>query len=83
MKRFECVDAQKAAGFPVTAACDAADVSTSGYYDWKARVAAGPTQRQIADSMLVELMQEIFDAADGNYGVPRMRKALRETAARS
>lgn len=78
MKRFECVDAQKAAGFPVTAACDAADVSTSGYYDWKARVAAGPTQRQIADIMLVELMQEIFDAADGNYGVPRMRKALRD-----
>ena len=78
MKRFECVDAQKAAGFPVTAACDAADVSTSGYYDWKTRVAAGPTERQITDAMLVELMQEIFDSADGNYGVPRMRKALRD-----
>ena len=78
MKRFECVDAQKAAGFLVTAACEAADVSTSGYYDWKTRVAAGPTERQIADSMLVALMQEIFDAADGNYGVPRMRRALRD-----
>jgi putative transposase len=28
--------------------------------------------------MLVELMQEIFDAADVNYGVPRMAKALRD-----
>ncbi len=78
MKRFECVDAQKAAGFPVTAACDAADVSTSGFYDWKQRVAAGPTERQVADRLLVELMQEIFDAADGNYGVPRMHRALRQ-----
>ena len=31
VKRFECVDAQKAAGSAVTAACTAAEVSTSGY----------------------------------------------------
>ena len=78
MKRFACVDDQKAAGFPVTAACEAAEVSTSGYYDWKHRVAAGPSERQIADTRLVELMREIFDTADGNYGVPRMHRALRE-----
>ena len=29
MKRFECVDAQKAAGFPVTSACEAAAVSNA------------------------------------------------------
>jgi hypothetical protein len=29
--RYVCVDDQKAAGFPVTAACAAAGVSTSGY----------------------------------------------------
>ena len=78
MKRFACVDDQKAAGFPVTAACEAAEVSTSGYYDWKHRVAAGPSERKIADTRLVELMREIFDTADGNYGVPRMHRALRE-----
>lgn len=78
MKRFECVDTQKAAGFPVTAACLAAEVSTSGYYDWKARVAAGPTRREISDDQLVELIKAIFDAADGNYGVPRVHRALRD-----
>ncbi len=77
MSRYACVDAQKAAGFPVTAACEAAGVSTSGFYDHKTREAAGPTQRQVADAEIVELMREIYAAADGNYGVPRMCEALR------
>jgi putative transposase len=68
VSRFRCVDDQKAAGFPVTAACEAAGVSTSGFYDWCAREAAGPTERQLAEAELVALMREIFDAADGNYG---------------
>ena len=76
MKRYVCVDDQKAAGFPVTAACEAAGVSTSGYYDWSIREAAGPTVRQLAEAELVELMRDLFDDADGNYGVPRMFKAL-------
>lgn len=77
MSRFRCVDDQKAAGFPVTAACDAAGVSTSGYYDWRTREAAGPTERQVAEAELVELMRAIFEAAEGNYGVPRMHRELR------
>jgi len=77
VSRFRCVDDQKAAGFPVTAACEAAGVSTSGYYDWCGREAAGPTERQLAEAELVELMRDFFDAADGNYGVPRMYKELR------
>ena len=77
MSRFACVDDQKAAGFPVTTACEAAGVSTSGFYDWCAREAAGPTERQVAEAELVELMREIFDASDGNYGVPRMYEELR------
>jgi len=75
--RYAGVDDQKAAGFPVTAACEAAGVSTSGYYDWSAREAAGPTVRQVEEDHLVALMRDIFDAADGNYGVPRMYKAIR------
>ena len=82
MKRFECVDDQKAAGFPVTAACQAAGVSTSGYYDWQQREAAGPTERQLAEAELVALMRQLFDDADGNYGVPRMYKALRKAGLR-
>ena len=78
MTRFRHVDDQKAAGFPVTAACEAAGVSTSGYYDWCGREAAGPTERQLAEAELVALMRDLFDEADGNYGVPRMYKALRK-----
>jgi putative transposase len=77
VKRFECVDDQRAAGFPVTNACEAAGVSTSGYYDWAERRAAGPTERQLAETELVALMRQLFDDAEGNYGVPRMFKALR------
>jgi transposase InsO family protein len=77
VSRFRHVDDQKAAGFPVTAACEAMGVSTSGFYDWREREAAGPTDRQLEEQHLVELMREIFDAADGNYGVPRMWKELR------
>jgi len=77
VSRFACVADQKAAGFPVTKACEVAGVSTSGFYDWCDRQAAPPTPRQVAEAELVELMREIFDAADGNYGVPRMHRELR------
>lgn len=77
MSRYACVADQKAAGFPVTTACQAADVSTSGFYDWCAREAADPTEREVAEADLVELMRDIFDASDGNYGVPRMHRELR------
>jgi len=75
--RFACVDDQKAAGFPVTAACEAAGVSTSGYYEWRQRALTGPTARQVADADLVALMREIHAASDGTYGVPRMTTELR------
>ena len=77
MTRFRCVDDQRAAGFPVTAACEAAGVSTSGFYDWCTREADGPTERQVAEAELVALMRGIFEGSDGNYGVPRMHRELR------
>ena len=79
MSRYACVADQKAAGFPVTKACEVADVSTSGFYDWCARSVAPPTEREVAEAELVELMREIFDASDANYGVPRMHRELRKT----
>jgi putative transposase len=78
VSRYACVADQKAAGFPVTMACEVAEVSTSGFYDWCAREAAGPTARQLADADLVALIREIFVAADGNYGVPRVHRELRD-----
>lgn len=82
MKRFECVDDQKAAGFAVSAACEAAGVSSSGYYDWAQRQTEPPTHRQVEEGHIVALMRDIFDASDGNYGVPRMHKALRRAGYR-
>lgn len=78
MIRYECVDDQKAAGFPVTMACEAAGVSTTGFYDWVKRGDDGPTGRDLADADLVEVMREIHRASDGSYGVPRVYKALRK-----
>jgi len=75
--RYRCVEDQKAAGFTVVAACEANAVSTTGYYDWLEREAAGPTQRQIDEGHLVELMTQIWEASDGSYGVPRMVRELR------
>jgi len=77
VSRYECVADQKPAGFPVTKACEVAGVSTSGFYQWRERGAAEPTGREIAEAELVALMREIFDAADGNYGVPRIYRELR------
>jgi transposase InsO family protein len=79
VSRNACVADQKAAGFPVTAACKVAGVSTSGFYDWCAREVAPPTVRELDEAVLVELMRTIFDASDGNYGVPRMVRELRKT----
>ena len=41
MTRYRHVSTMKAEGFPVSAACDAAEVSTSAYYDWLDREVAG------------------------------------------
>jgi putative transposase len=54
--RYRCVDAQKAAGFPVAAACDAAGVSTSAFYAWAASNRQGPSP---ADHQQAELVAEI------------------------
>ena len=52
-------------------------MSTSGFYDWCRREETGPSVRELLDAELVGLMREIFDAAEGAYGVPRMHRELR------
>ena len=76
MSRYACVDDQKAAGFPVTAACEAAGVSTSGYYDWCERPAAVPSDRPAAGAVLEAVMRAIFGGADADYGGPLLWRGL-------
>ena len=67
---YEWVVGRRAEGFPTIMACDAAEVSRQGFYDWQKRVANGPTDAQRAETVLVAEMREIHDDFDGTYGAP-------------
>jgi len=74
MTRAYWVDCRKTEGFPVTAACAIAGISTSTYYEHASR--RGPTAKQWADAHLVNTMVDIYRAKDNTYGVPRMTREL-------
>jgi putative transposase len=74
--RYRCVDAQKAAGFPVAAACQAAGVTRSAWYAWAARAAQGPSQPQREEARLVGEIRRIHTRSGGTYGVPRVHGEL-------
>ena len=68
--RYRCVAAQKADGFPVTAACEAAGVSPSAFYDWTAQ-AANPSLRELEEAYLLNEIIDLHEL-DDTYGRPRM-----------
>jgi putative transposase len=76
VSRYRCVDAQKAAGFPVTAACTAAGVSTSAFHAWAARRASAAAATQ-AEATLVTEIRTIHRESKGTYGSPRVHAELR------
>jgi putative transposase len=76
--RYRWVAARKAEGFPITAACKVAEVSTTAFDDWRRRGAAGPTDAEWAEAALVAAIREIHDETDGTYGEPRMTPELRD-----
>ena len=76
MSRYRCVDAQKAAGFPVVAACDAAGVTRSAYYAWAASAAQGPSQHERDETGLVADIRHIHARSGGVYGSPRVTAEL-------
>jgi putative transposase len=75
--RSRCVDAQKAAGFPVAAACRAAGVSTWAFYAWVARDEQGPRVVQQGEAELVATIRSIHAESAGTYGSPRVTAELR------
>ena len=76
MSRYRFVSAMKAEGFPVLAACEAAEVSTSAYYDWAVR-SARPTDAEWDEALVVNEMRRVHGELDDTYGSPRMTEELR------
>ena len=74
--RYRCVDAQKAAGFSVVAACTAAGVTRSAYYAWTANAVQGPSDRQREETRLAGEIRRIHTRSGGTYGVPRVHAEL-------
>lgn len=74
MTRAAWVDSRKAEGFPVAAACAAAGISRSMYYEFIGR--GGPSDKDWADAQLVDAMIDIHRGSDRTYGVPRMTREL-------
>jgi putative transposase len=75
--RYRCVDAQKAAGFPVITACQAAGVSTSAFYAWAARREQEPWAAEHAEAELVAKIRTIHAESGDTYGSPRVTAELR------
>jgi putative transposase len=75
--RYHCVDAQKAAGFPVVAACQAAGGATVGVLrlDGTRRPRTLPRERD--ETSLVGEIRRIHARSHGTYGAPRVTAALR------
>jgi putative transposase len=76
VSRYRCVDDQKAAGFPVAAACHAAGVSTSGYYAWRHTTDRGLPPAQQEDQTLLTEIRQLHADSDGTYGSPRITRQL-------
>jgi putative transposase len=77
VSRYRCVDAQKAAGFPVVAACTAAGVSVSAFYAWAAKREQRPRVAEQAQAELVAKIRTIHAESAGTYGSPRVTQELR------
>jgi putative transposase len=75
--RYRCVDAQKATGFSVAAACQAAGVTRSAYYAWTTRATQGPSDHDREEVRLVAEVRHIHARSGGTYGVPRVHAELR------
>lgn len=69
------MDAQKA-NYPIAVMARVFGVSTSGYYDWKAK-GGKPSPRAAENAELTETIIKIHADSRGTYGAPRVRMELR------
>jgi len=80
--RYHHVDAMKAEGFAVRAACRAAEISASSYYEWKERDASGPSESERSEHELLTEIRAIHADSDQSYGSPRIARELRRRGRR-
>jgi len=73
--RYRCVDAQKAAGFAVSRACEAMRISPSAYYAWRAQDRQGLTPRAERDARVLAAIRDIHHE-HRDYGSPRVTAEL-------
>lgn len=64
--------------FSIALACEVLGVSTSGFYDWRARRDAPPTPREREQDHLLADIRRFHKASKGAYGSPRILADLRE-----
>ncbi len=70
--KFEWIDSNSSV-FSVKGMCEALEVSTSGYHDWRTRPAS---KRQESDLEFVSLIKRIQNESNGTYGSPRVTEEL-------
>jgi transposase InsO family protein len=70
--KYEFIDAQKA-HYPTVKMCQWAQVSRSGYYEWRDRPASATARRR---EQLKRLVAAIFKLSDGTYGYRRIHAQL-------
>lgn len=70
--KYEFIDGEKAT-FPIVRMCAWAEVSTSGFYEWRCRPASATAERR--DELKTEIVAA-FEASDGTYGYRRVHAEL-------
>ena len=66
--KYEFIDGQKA-HYPVAAMCRWAQVSRSGFYEWRDRPSSATEERR---TVLTQQIRDVFDDSDETYGYRRV-----------
>ncbi|WP_460524425.1 IS3 family transposase, partial [Humibacter antri] len=74
------IQAEKAGNtrMTITRMCMLLGVDRRRFYEWRARVTAGPSPRQQRAAVLTAQIIGFHDASDGTYGAPRIRADLQD-----
>ncbi|WP_052167096.1 IS3 family transposase [Microbacterium profundi] len=74
------IEAEKAnqTTMTVTRMCALLGVDRRRYYEWRARIVAGPSPRQQRAADLTVQIRAFHAASDGTYGAPRIHADLQD-----